>query len=65
MDPHNWNENERRVFIWFIIFYSYFLEQEAKPMVTPPLPRLMKIGTISAGLSSTKDPNSSGSNFSI
>lgn len=29
-DFQTWNDNEKKVFIWFVIFYRYYLEQDGK-----------------------------------
>jgi hypothetical protein len=32
-DPDSWNENERRLFVWFIVCYAHLLEQESRSIV--------------------------------
>ena len=29
-DFQTWNDNEKKVFVWFVIFYRYYLEQDGK-----------------------------------
>lgn len=36
-DPNNWNENERRLFVWFIICYTHFHLQQDPHIVTLPI----------------------------
>jgi hypothetical protein len=61
-DPENWNEHEKKVFIWFIIFYVYFLELEGKQLVILVLFRVAAPGLNSLPSSSTKNLNFYNSN---
>lgn len=53
-DPDSWNENERRLFVWFVLCYAYLLEQEQRHIVTIPSLRPLKHGQNSPLSSSTK-----------
>lgn len=64
-DSNNWNENERRVFIWFIIFYTYFKDISSNSIVHIHLSRPPKSGTLSPPPSSTRIPSSCTFNCSI
>ena len=54
LDANNWNENERRVFIWFIIFYTYFKDISSNDIVSIISSRPLKSGTVFQPPSSTR-----------